>query len=213
MSRETVKIASVTREQVKRRMRQLRIALDRNDLKRADRLRKQLNALERAARKRADAATGVRSRRVDEPLGNQAVRAVSSGSRQATSSVLGRFSETVMCSSRALGEQNEQWVWTANAGACAACLMEHGQRHQGQFAPLHPSCLCLPEGPDSPSRPLSNGEIGRQLIQRGGRDAKLGKLLESGQLDRSDLRIRVDRFHIQRNKNLPKLLDRGDSDG
>lgn len=207
-TRASVKIASTTRKQVKRLMRQLRIALDREDLDRADRIRKQLNALERAARRHAARASGVRNRRVDEPLGNEAFRAIVRGDRQATASVLGRYSEAVMGASRATQIEGE-WTWTANESACAACLLEHGTRHTGEFAPLHPSCLCGPESGDSPSRPLTNEEIGSLLQKRGGRDARLGKLLEQGKVDRSDLVIRVDGFHIQRNKNLPRLLSQG----
>lgn len=211
-TRASVKIARTTRKQVKRLIRSLRIALDRDDLKRADRVRKQLNALERAARRHAARASGVRNRRVDEPLGNQAFRAIVRGDRAGTAGVLGRFSEVIMHSSRTQTEA--EWVWTANESACAACLLEHGARHTGDFAPLHPSCLCGPEsGEESPSRQLTNEEIGGLLQKRGGRDARLGKLLESGRVDRSDLVMKVDGFHIQRNKNLPKLLNRGGDDG
>ena len=67
------------------------------------------------------------------------------------SSLLASFSDDTMLGARQWtydSQLNPEWVWVANASACAACLANHGIRHRNAMTPEHPSCLCYPETVD-----------------------------------------------------------------
>lgn len=135
-----------------------------------------------------------------QKLGDRAVRRIAKEGVSAKAPLMGEFTESSMELARRAHPQ--VWVWTANASACAVCLSLHGSRREGAFNPPHPNCLCIAEAPGI-SRPLTDEEIGDQMIKRGGRDAKLGRALKDGKIARSQLSIRREGIIKQRNFNIP----------
>ena len=97
------------------------------------------------------------------PLGQKAVQALSTGNAAAVgrmkSSILADFSADALQIPRA-ALRGQPWRWTANASACPSCLDRHGREYSGDFVPLHPSCLCIPQPENTPGlRPLSDSEL------------------------------------------------------
>lgn len=106
------------------------------------------------------------------PLGQKAVSALSGGNSatigRMKSSILADFSADALQGPRSIGSLESQWRWTANASACPSCLDRHGQPFSGDFVPLHPSCLCIPQPTNTPGlRPLSDGELVEMAEQYG----------------------------------------------
>lgn len=149
---------------------------------------------------RIDKAKNLRRLR-REKFGDRAIRRIAREGVSAKAPLMGEFTESSMGLARSAHPR--VWVWTANASACAVCLSLHGSRREGPFNPPHPNCLCIPEAPGGPSRPLTDDEIGDQMIKRGGRDAKLGRALKDGQISRGQLRIRREGIIKQRNFDIP----------
>lgn len=131
--------------------------------------------------------------RANESLGKKALAALSKGS----SSVIGRTKSSILAdfSADALQVPRDQasalgvWIWTANASACPSCLSRHGQRFTGQFVPLHPSCLCIPQPLGTPGlRPLSDSELVSMAEQYGNpRYSSAIRRFRKGELSREDL--------------------------
>lgn len=106
-------------------------------------------------------------------LGERALRAMqiqnangapSAATGRLKSSILGDFSADTMNGAREWTYDGQQeWIWTANASACPACLDNHGKRFTGPFVPMHPSCLCFPQQPVDAAaqgvRPLDTRQV------------------------------------------------------
>ena len=106
-------------------------------------------------------------------LGERALRAMqiqnangapSAATGKLKSSILGDFSADTMNGAREWTYDGQQeWIWTANASACPACLDNHGKRFTGPFVPMHPSCLCFPQQPVDAAaqgvRPLDTRQV------------------------------------------------------
>lgn len=153
-------------------------------------------------RDRIDKVRALRRRLRQTKLGDQAVRNLARDRRFGKARTVAEYTEQSMEFAR--DTHTDTWTWTANESACAACLSLHGSQRRGNFSPLHPNCLCIPEV-DGPSRKLTDDEIADQMIQRGGRDAKLGRALKSGEISRDQIGIRRRGITKQRNFNIPDV--------
>lgn len=150
-----------------------------------------LDALGRqSARLGAQTAAGVNVG--TKGLGTRALEAMQSGPGakrgRIKSSILAEFSQDTMSGAREWTYSSDaNWVWRANASACAACLSQHGSVQAGPFWQMHPSCLCYPEDVGSANaagvRPLSDQEVVQTLVDSNNAQfASVGRMLERGQL-------------------------------
>lgn len=127
-------------------------------------------------------------------LGARAKAALSSGSGatigRAKSSLLATFSDETMFGARSWTYAGgQQWVWQANASACAACLANHGSRFFGSMFPEHPSCLCFPVPPDQAGHITSLSDSQLTDVLRDSNNPRFraqAKLIDSGRLSVRD---------------------------
>lgn len=201
---EAVKVAAQARKHARASLDRMIYHLGRNNPRGWRREQAFLNALERAALRQTQRAAGVASQVIPN-IGGRAVAQLTGGRASiARASMLASFSESIMAPARDVKARRLEagWVWTANQSACSACLGLHGHEHSGVFIPLHPSCLCMPDQRGL-ARPLDKLEIADLLIDRGGRDARLGRLIYDGILGPDDLAQRVGKWTVQPNRELP----------
>lgn len=104
------------------------------------------------------------------------------------SSVLAEFSQDTMDGARQWTRVvDTPWVWVANGSACAACLANHGTEQQGEFVPMHPSCLCWPANPGEAAaegiRQLTDEELVQTLLDSNNPEfASIGRKIQRGQM-------------------------------
>lgn len=203
--RDAVKIATAARNNARLSIDRMKGYVERGNLAGAKREAQFLNALDRNARIQASRVTGNRVRIPASTTGTRALSAVTAGDRMALSIVLADLSYDIMEPART--PVGGYWVWTAHTSACIACLDEHGTIYSSDytFYPMHHSCHCFPDTIGL-ARELTDSEIGGLLIQRGGRDARLGELLMAGSLSLSSLVVSIPGGgRGPRRKNLPPV--------
>lgn len=131
--------------------------------------------------------------RADSKLGQKALAALQSGNSaaigRAKSSVLADFSADALQAPRQQASALASWKWTANASACPSCLDRHGRTYSGDFTPLHPSCLCIPQPTSTPGlRELSDSELVEMSEQYGNpRYRSQVEQFKRGDISRGDL--------------------------
>ena len=131
-----------------------------------------LDALHKNSVNQGARAVGRSSRVVAPSFGQKAKDALSTGNKatvgRAKSSILADFSADSLQIPRDNALLLGEWIWQANASACATCLSDHGHRFTGLFVGNHPSCLCVPAEVGTPGlNPLSDQEIVSTMRQFG----------------------------------------------
>jgi len=193
---DAVFTAAVARDEVRKSLVRMEYHMNRGPkgLLGVEREQKFLDALGRQSARLGAGTTGATNVTAKDGLGTRALRALSakgSGNTAAAgrlrSSLLAEFSQDTMHGARVWTYGGDkEWVWTANASACAACLNEHGRKFTAEsFIPMHPSCLCFPQNPqtakDAGVRKLSKEDITQTLQASNNPEfAKVGRQLADG---------------------------------
>ena len=172
---DAVTSTAVARREARQAIERLRYHLNRGARGRrgVDREVRFLDALHRRSIAQAGRAVGTPyTANVAESFGRKAADALRTGNAatigRSKSSILADFSADSLQPARDQASLLARWTWTANASACPTCLFRHGARSAGTFVPAHPSCLCIPQHPETSGlRPLTDDEAIEMWEQHG----------------------------------------------